>query len=120
MYCKNCGKQLKDQTSFCPYCGIAQISQTSTLEKEVEPLLPELDLKYYKALMISSIIGLILAFIPIHFIVLIISLLIGLTIITLLLLNRKKHSIKKRDVLYILSISTAAISIFWLLYIMIA
>lgn len=120
MYCKNCGKQLKDQASYCPYCGAAQTSQSFIFEKERDYPLPETNSGYDKALMIFAIIGLIFTFLPFHYIVLIISLLIGSNIILLLLINRKKHFIKKRDILYMLSISTVVISIFWLIYILIA
>lgn len=36
MFCKNCGKELPDESSFCPYC-----MTKFTEEKEIKPELPE-------------------------------------------------------------------------------
>ena len=39
MYCKNCGREIKRQTSKCPYCGgptVIQTSYTYTLDEETE------------------------------------------------------------------------------------
>ena len=38
MYCKNCGKELTDETKFCAYCG-TPVEQETTMadEKEVQP-----------------------------------------------------------------------------------
>ena len=34
MYCRNCGKEIKNEASFCPYCGAKQAVRTSF---ETEP-----------------------------------------------------------------------------------
>jgi len=120
MYCKNCGKKIKDQMMFCPYCGMAQNNHQDPVQIEVTPKLPELDRSIQSLLLAGSIFSLILSFIPLHFSVLIMSILMGGLVIVALLAYRKKYSIKKRDVMYILSISATAISIFWLLYILVA
>jgi hypothetical protein len=120
MYCKNCGKQINDQMMFCPYCGTAQNHQQEPGKIEAAPQLPELDRSIQSLLLAGSIFSLILSFMPLH------SLRFnhecsngwfgrsGSSCLS------KKYSIKRRDVMYILSISATAISIFWLLYILVA
>jgi hypothetical protein len=120
MYCKNCGKQINDQMMFCPYCGTAQNHQQEPGKIEAAPQLPELDRSIQSLLLAGSIFSLILSFMPLHFSVLIMSVLMGGLVVAALLAYRKKYSIKRRDVMYILSISATAISIFWLLYILVA
>lgn len=28
MYCKNCGKQMEENSSFCPHCGMENVPET--------------------------------------------------------------------------------------------
>jgi hypothetical protein len=35
MYCKNCGKEIKDSAKFCPYCGMSESPAQADMLKEV-------------------------------------------------------------------------------------
>ena len=37
MYCKDCGKQIADGSTFCTYCGAAQVPQQNPNEQKAHP-----------------------------------------------------------------------------------
>lgn len=47
MYCRNCGKQIKDTITYCPYCGTATTETNDTQDNKLYYHLPMSDSRNY-------------------------------------------------------------------------
>lgn len=66
MYCRNCGKEVEENTKFCGYCGTNVIlPETPNNQPEPEVEISEEEKKSQKEAIIAALIGAFLFFCPI-------------------------------------------------------
>jgi len=113
VYCKNCGHKLNDDANFCLQCGTPVI-----FDRKSDSLSP-LSKGLYRVIQLGAIGSLVLAFFPIHWLLLVASLLLGGASVILSFIHYKNAFIQSRLWFLIMSISGLGLSCYWLIYILI-
>lgn len=124
MFCRKCGKEIKDNMNFCPYCGFDCHSSVSSQIVEEESKPQEFSLNESDKLsnislifLICSIVNLIISFINLGLIVKIITLSISIGLMFFCLFYYLKKRIKYDFLSFSINLTSMVLNIGLIVYI---